>query len=120
MSTSAFFSNETEWEIPPCVAELRVASDEGRVTRNPDPEFRGRKPKSDDFEIVRYQNTGDGNMNVICSGSGECFGGSAIVDRHDVIQGTMPESTDAMRLLCTASRMFLSANGILSPHEVTE
>jgi|GEM_PF-3194926 hypothetical protein len=107
-----------EWFIPPCAKEIRVAhSNQDRVTRNPD--FRERTRS--DFKLISYQNNGDGGMLVTCLGEEACKGGTVRVeDRHDLERDRMPETTEALRQICTSSCMYYSDHGIVRPHEVIE
>lgn len=109
-------ANGTEWFIPPCVKELRVADDIQRTTRNAD----FRKRTSTDFQLVSYGQGYDGGMLVTCVGDGECEGGTLNVDRHDLLQDKMPETTVAMRGICTARTMFYSQNNFIRSHEATD
>lgn len=106
-----------EWFIPPCVAEIRVASDRHRTDRNAD--FRTRTSR--DFQLISYGQGYDGGMLVTCIGKEECAGGVENVDRHDLQQDKMPETTAAMRGICTARKMFcVSRPGFLTTHEVVD
>lgn len=116
MSENAFDADGREWFIPPCVKEIRVSSDGGRTKRNPD--FRERTDK--DYQLISYENAGDGDMILTCIGNEECSGGKQNVDRHDLLQDRMPETTIAMRGICTAKNMFYSDHGFVKTHVVID
>lgn len=116
MNEDPFDQHGREWFIPPCVTEIRVASDGERTTRNPD--FRTRTSK--DFQLISYGQGYDGGMLVTCIGTEHCSGGTENVDRHDLLQDRMPDTTMAIRGICTARRMFYSDYGFVKPHEVTD
>ncbi len=117
MSENTFDEQGREWFIPPCVAELRTASDRDRVERNAD--FRSRNDR--DFQLVSFGQGYDGGMLVTCVGKEECSGGVQNVDRHDILQDKMPETTIAMRGICTARKMFYTIRpGFLTTHEVAD
>jgi hypothetical protein len=117
MSKNVFDKKGREWFIPPCAVEMRVACNEDRVARNPD--FRTRTPR--DFKLASYQNNGDGGMLVTCIGKEACQGGTVRVDdRHDLLRDKMPETTEALRGICTSREMFYSDHGIIRPFEVMD
>ncbi len=106
-----------EWFIPPCAKEIRVAADNDRVNLNPD--FRARK--EEDFRHISYGQGPDGDMIVKCVGDvGKCPGGIVTVDRHDILTDRMPQTTVALRKLCTSETMFFSDHGFVKPHGVVD